>query len=280
MVKQRILTALWLTPLAMAAIWFGDFPFLIAFCVALIALLAMREFYRMASGIRVQPQTLFGIIFSLLLIFSRDPRVAEHLRDVWGIDNFVSILLTAGVLFSLFLLLARRQKTNALSGWAWTWAGILYIGWLLSYMAPLRALEDGRNWLYLACFCTFASDTTAFFVGRAFGRHKLAPTISPKKTREGALGGIFGAAAISLFFLLPTPLSLAAQLSWWQALTLGVLISLIGQSGDLVESMLKRNTDSKDSGTIFPGHGGALDRIDSIMFAIVLVYYWVIWITP
>ena len=152
----------------------------------------------------------------------------------------------------------------------------MYVGWLLSYLVALRGLDNGRSWVFLAIFATFGSDSAAYFVGKAIGKHKLAPDISPKKTWEGAIGGLVGAAAVSLLFLLPTPVQLTAYLNWWQMIIIGLLVSIFGQLGDLVESLFKRNAGVKDSGNVFPGHGGMLDRMDSIVFAVVVVYYIVV----
>jgi len=135
--------------------------------------------------------------------------------------------------------------------------------------------DDGRNWVFLALFATFGSDTAAFFAGRALGRHKLSPHISPQKTWEGAIAGLLGAIVISLLFTIPTPLSL--PLSYGQAILLGLLVSIFGQLGDLAESLLKRSMGVKDSGRLVPGHGGFLDRMDSIVFASIVVYYYVVW---
>jgi len=278
MLKKRVLTALWLTPLVLVAVWYGDIPLLVTFCVAALGLLAALEFYRMAEGIKAKPLVVFGAIFTLLLISLRDPDILDYVNKFASFNTAFTTLLTAGLIISLICLLPRKQKFGALPGWAWTWAGIFYIGWLLGFIPALRALEDGRDWLFLALFCTFASDTFAFFIGRALGKHKLAPSISPGKTWEGAFGGLLGGALLGLFFILPTPLSLSPFLNWWQVAALGALVSAVGQCGDLVESLLKRNTGVKDSGTLFPGHGGALDRMDSVLFAVVVVYYWVIWI--
>ena len=136
----------------------------------------------------------------------------------------------------------------------------------------LRGLDSGRDWVFLALFITFASDTTAFFAGRAWGKHRLAPRISPRKTWEGAVAGVLGAIIASLalviFFNLP--------LSHWQAGLLGLLVSVFGQLGDLAESLFKRNMGVKESGKLLPGHGGALDRIDSVVFASVVAYYFVL----
>ncbi len=157
------------------------------------------------------------------------------------------------------------------------------MGWLLSYLVALRGLDsaqtplldEGRNWVFYALTITCISDSAAFFTGRAMGRHPLAPRISPGKTWEGTIGGLVGAAIISLFFILPTPLHL--DFTWWAAILLGLVVSVFGQLGDLVESLLKRNMGVKDASHLLPGHGGILDRIDSIVFASIVVYYYVIW---
>ena len=178
------------------------------------------------------------------------------------------------MVLSLVWLLVRQRREGAFISWAWTLGGILYVGWLLSYFVGLRGLEDGRNWVFLAILVTFGSDTAAYFVGKALGRHKLAPRISPGKTWEGTIAGFAGAIVISLLFTLSTPLQL--PIGYGQAVLLGFLISLFGQLGDLAESLLKRNTGVKDSGSLLAGHGGFLDRIDSIVFAGVVVYYYVL----
>ena len=125
-------------------------------------------------------------------------------------------------------------------------------------------------------FVTFASDTAAYFVGKGLGRHKLAPLISPGKTWEGTIGGLVGAVLFSLLFTLSTPFSLPIE--WGEALLLGLLVSVFGQIGDLLESLFKRYVGVKDSGKLIPGHGGFLDRMDSIVFAGAVVYYYLIWV--
>ncbi len=272
MLKKRVITALWGIPLLVTIIWFGEPWFTIL--VAIWGLLAALEFYRMvAAASKVSPLTYFGLIWTLLFILS------PH----FNYDVLIPLLLTSAVVLSLIWLLLRRQKEGAFIGWAWTIGGILYIGWLLSYFVALRGgysplsitETDGRNWVFLALFTTFASDTAAFFVGRAWGKHHLAPHISPGKTWEGAIAGVFGAIIVSLLFTISTPLQL--PLIYWQAILLGLLVSIFGQLGDLVESLLKRNMGVKESGKLIPGHGGVLDRIDSVVFAGIVVYYYVIW---
>ncbi len=263
MLKKRVITALVGLPLLIPVIWFGEPWFTIL--VAIWGILAAFEFYRMVAASKVSPLTYFGLIWTLLFILS------PH----FDYAPLTPLLLTSAVILSLIWLLLRRQQEGAFTGWMRKIGGILYIGWLLSYFVVLRGLDDGRNWAFLALFTTFASDTAAFFVGRALGKHHLAPRISPGKTWEGAIAGVFGAIIVSLLFTIPTPLHL--PLIYWQAILLGLLVSVFGQLGDLVESLLKRNMGVKDSGKFLPGHGGFLDRIDSVVFAGIVVYYYVIW---
>ena len=274
MLKKRVITALWGIPLLVAIIWFGEPWFTIL--VAVWGLLAAFEFYRLVTGSGVSPLTYFGLIWTLLFIIGRNPALLAILESRPDLHLLMPILLTSGIVLSFICLLLRRQKGGAFAGWAWTLAGMLYVGWLLGYLVSLRGMDDGRNWVFLMLFTTFGSDTTAFFIGRAVGRRPLAPNISPGKTWEGAIAGVLGAMLVSLFFLLPTPLSLSTYLSWWQVLLLGLLVSVFGQLGDLVESLLKRNMGVKDSGRLIPGHGGVLDRMDSIVFAGIVVYYYVL----
>jgi len=278
MLKKRFLTALWGIPLVVLVIWFGE-PWLFTVFIAIWGLLAVIEFFRLVTALKVTPLYAFGVVWTLLFIVVRNPHVAPYIESYFDFNLVIPLLFTAGAIVSLSALLARKQKFNAFPAWAWTFAGIIYVGWLLGYAVALRGMTDGRAWVFLALFCTFGSDTAAYFIGRAVGKHKLAPSISPGKTWEGTIGGLLGAVGVSLLFLLPTPVSLAPQLSWWQAAILGVLVSVFGQLGDLVESLFKRNVGAKDSGTLLPGHGGILDRTDSVMFAIVVVYYWVVCIT-
>jgi phosphatidate cytidylyltransferase len=261
MLKKRVITGLWGVPLLIAAIWFDKPLPWFTVLVAIWGLLAVFEFYKLVGGTGVLPLTYFGLAWTLLFILS----------PYFKYDFTVSLVLTSAVVLSLIWLLFRRQKEGAFVGWVWTIAGILYLGWLLSYFVALRGLDDGRNWVFLALAANFTSDTAAFFTGRALGQHKLAPSISPGKTWEGAVAGVLGAIVVSLLFTLLLPFS------YGQAIILGLLVSVFGQLGDLVESLFKRNMGVKDSGRLLPGHGGALDRIDSVVFAGVVVYYYVIW---
>ena len=265
MLRKRVVTALCGIPLLIVAIWFDEpWPWF-TILAAIWGLLAVLEFYRMTGVAKFISLTCFGMVWTLLFILH--PHCSYNL--------VIPILLTSGIALSLILLVFTSQREGAFTRWAWLMAGILYVGWLLSYLVALR-LDAGRDWLYLALFATFGSDTAAYFLGKAFGKHKLAPRISPGKTWEGAIAGLFGAVIISLLFTLPTPLQL--PLSYGHAILLGVLISVFGQIGDLAESLLKRNTGVKESGNLMPGHGGLLDRMDSVVFAGIVVYLYYIFV--
>ena len=279
MLRQRIITALLLVPLPVAAIWFGEPWFTVL--VAIFGVLAAFEFYRLSSSARVAPVTYLGLIFTLIFIISRNPDLLSRLETSLDPTLISPLILITAMVLTLIWILLRRKKEEAIPSWAWTIGGILYVGWLLGHVVSLRGLADGRSWVFFILVATVASDTMAFFIGRAIGRHKLAPQISPNKTWEGAIAGVTGAIVFSLLFTPPELFSLTNPLrihglSYGEAILLGALVSVFGQIGDLAESLLKRNAKVKDSGRLLPGHGGILDRIDSIIFAGVVVYYFAV----
>lgn len=279
MLRQRVITALLLIPLPIAAIWFGE-PWFTSL-IAIFGVLAAFEFYRLGSAVEFSPATYFGLIFTLILIISRNPDLLSRLETSLDPALISLFILVAALVLIFIWIMLRRQKGGVIASWAWTVGGIIYVGWLLGHVVALRGLADGRSWIFFILLATVASDTVAFFIGRAFGRHKLAPQISPNKTWEGAIAGIIGAVVFSLLFP-PAELFSATNplhihgLSYGEAILLGVLVSLFGQLGDLAESLLKRKTGVKDSGNLLPGHGGILDRLDSIIFSGAVVYYFAI----
>jgi phosphatidate cytidylyltransferase len=260
MLRYRILTAVVGLPLLIAIIWFGEPWFTIL--IAIMAVLGSWEFYRMAGKLKIQPITYLGMAWVLLIVLSPHcPYTAT-----------IPFLITSAIVISLIWLLFRSPREQAFTNWAWTMAGILYIGWMLSHWVELRNLDAGKGLVFWAMFTTFANDTSAFFIGRAWGKHALAPSISPSKTWEGAIGGMLSSIIASLILgkIFPLPFS------YWQIAILGCIISLFAQLGDLAESMLKRNIGIKDTSKLIPGHGGILDRIDSLIFTGVIVYYCVL----
>ena len=149
----------------------------------------------------------------------------------------------------------------------------IYLGLSLYYALQIRFLEDGREWTLLLLLVVFATDTSAYLVGRAIGRTPLAPSISPNKTREGAVAGLLGAVVASVFS--NSVLGLGAII--WEAAALGLVIGVLGQGGDLAESRMKRKAGVKDSGWLIPGHGGILDRLDSVVYVLPAAHLFIIW---
>ena len=275
MILRRTLTSVWYVAILLVSVWFGDGPGFTAL-ITVFASLAAFEFYRMVAKSKTAPLTVFGIIWTIFFTLSRNSEILCFLEGRFNSELLNPLLLTSAIVIPLIYLLFRRHKEEAFTSWLWTVAGILYIGWLLSHLVALRDLDYGRNWVFFILFVTWISDTTAFFVGRRFGRRKLAPLVSPSKTWEGTIGGIGGAIAVSALFVTPTVFRL--PLLPWQAIVLSILTSALGQAGDLVESLLKRNVGVKDSGKLMPGHGGILDRIDSLLFAGIVIYYYAAWV--
>lgn len=266
MLKKRLISALLLLPLLVVFVWFDQpLPWLTLF-VAIWGVLAALEFFRIVAASKTAPLTYLGLIWTLLLILS------PHFDH----GQLTLPLLTSFMLVSLIWLVLRPGKGEAFTAWAWTLAGILYVGWFLSHIVALRGLDFGREWVLFALFVTFVSDSAAYFIGRTWGRHYLAPGISPQKTWEGAVAGAVAAIIIGplLVWLFGLPID------YGPAVILALAVSIFGQFGDLVESLFKRNMGTKDSGETIPGHGGFLDRMDSIVFAGIVVYYYVLWIVP
>ena len=264
--RKRWLSALVLFAIVFVAVWFDSPAYSVV--LAVFATLGALEFFGMAGLPKYHPLTIFGLVWVLLFI------LVAHFEG-----NYTPLLLASAVGFSLIWLIFSTSVKDAAVYWAWTLAGIIYIGWMMSHFIPLRQLDSaggadiGRDWVLFALFTNIAVDTTAFFVGRAWGRHRLAVTISAKKTWEGAVAGF--AAAIATALVLTVILPNLANVPYWQAAILGAIVGVFAQLGDLAESLLKRSAGLKDSGTMVPGHGGLLDRMDSIIFTVVVVYYYV-----
>ena len=249
MLQKRIITSLWALALLFLSLYLG-LPWF-ATLVALVSVIGAWEFYRLAG--------VGGPLLGVGLIFS----AVFALRPLLPGDLVVGLVALA-VGGSLAGLLAFKKPFPT---WPPLLTGMFYPGWLLGYLVAL--MQVGWDWVAFALFTTFACDTSAYFVGRALGHRPLAPGISPGKTREGAEGGFLGAilAAYLLDRLLDLPLSST------QAAYFGAAVGIVAQAGDLAESWLKRGAGAKDAGGILPGHGGVLDRMDSVAFTAPLVYY-------
>ncbi len=260
MLRQRIATAVIGVPLLVAVVVVGG-P-LMAGVAALLLAVATGEVYR-AMGILRTPGAAIGVALAAALA------VAASAGEGWPQGA-----LTATIIVPLLWPVFASRFDTALRDWAYVTGGALYIGWLGAHLVLVRELPDGRDWLFVGLFAIFATDTGAYFIGRTFGRRKMAPRLSPGKTWEGAAGGyVSGFAAV---VALTYAFDLDARL--WQIAGLAAVVPVAAELGDLAESALKRATGVKDMGTVLPGHGGLADRLDSILFAIPVLYYWVRWV--
>lgn len=262
----RLLTAAVGIPVLFAAVWMGSiwFSALVAVAAAVssieLALMARQWGHRILIPLVSVPAVgLIGIAYALSRSAVPPPAL-----------TVIVAILSVGL---LLWLVAHRGRKIPLARWITALAIIMYAGGFLLHAPILRSLDQGMEWVFFMLLVTFATDTAAYFVGRTIGRTPLAPTISPSKTREGAVGGMLGAvgAAVAANYLL----GLDALLS--EVLILGAMVGVVGQFGDLAESRMKRIAGVKDSGTLIPGHGGLLDRLDSIVLNLVVVYYFVSW---
>ncbi|MEX0800615.1 MAG: phosphatidate cytidylyltransferase [Dehalococcoidia bacterium] len=189
-----------------------------------------------------------------------------------GFEWWMRALALLVVLPFVPIILASRAE-RGLADYLWALGGIMYVGFLGSHLVLLRDAPNGRDWVLLAIFATFATDTAAYIVGRLFGRTRIAPAISPGKTLEGSLGGIAGGVAAVLALNWALDAGAGAEI-----IGLALLLPVAAEIGDLAESMIKRSAGVKDASHVIPGHGGFLDRLDSILFTVPLVYYFLTWL--
>jgi len=271
---QRVLSAVLLLPLIIVLVWWNVWS--VAATVMVASVIGLIELYAAFRQGGYQPRVAVGIAGALAIT------VALTLQSTVSFDLILPVI-TFTIIGSLLAELAYDHQPGALPSWGLTLAGAFYLAWLLGHFILLRSLETplhdtifkqfgmqpGVAWIYCACAITWLQDTGAYFVGRRFGRHKLAPILSPKKTWEGAVGGMVAAilTGIGCVLLLGLPITLL------QGALLGVIGGIVGPLGDLSESLIKRQVGLKDAGNLIPGHGGLLDRVDSLLFTVPILYY-------
>ena len=254
-----MLTAAIALPLLILLILKGSF-FLFDGFLLLLTLLGLFEFYRMALPERrgVGLAASFAGALLLLAFLSPDSTV------------LLPALTMAVISFGLVFLFTFRNIKKAAGEVALLFMGFLYVPLLLGHLLLLRGLPNGIQWIFLLMVIVMAGDSGAYYVGCNFGRRKLYPVVSPNKSVEGAVGGLAGS-VIGAFIAQAT---FFPALTVFDSLATALLLGIFGQLGDLFESFLKRSFGVKDSGTIFPGHGGVLDRLDSILFAAPAAFYY------
>ena len=261
MLKQRVISATIAIPILIVVVVAGGGWYDAVLGVVLFA--ATAEFLATAGASTRDPLTWLSALLAGVL----------PLAVRGGLDWPVA-LLAAYLLLSLAWLVVAGFVGSELRGWLLSAGIAIYIGWLGMHLALLRHVPDGRAWVFLALGSTFASDSGAYAVGRLAGRHRLAPRISPSKTIEGSVGGLVAAAIASVLL----NLLLGPSEPLWLMVLIGLGASVVAQIGDLAESALKRALEVKDAGGLVPGHGGLLDRLDSLLFVGAVLYYVVRWI--
>ena len=269
--QQRLLTAGIVIPILLVLFYLGGLWFL--GLAEVVILIGMLEFCRMVKAKGFPAHTILGTIAALSL------GVAAYFTRL---DLIVMILTLAGLAILAAQLSSKDLKTAIISTSA-TMMGVIYVGFFLCHIVLLRnwdgtkgRVDIGLFLIVLTIAITFLNDAGAFFIGRKWGKHKMTPVISPKKSWEGVGGAIvFGIAGSALTKLVFDKWILTTNLAWSHCIILGALLVCAAIVGDLVESLFKRDAGIKDSGTIVPGHGGILDRLDSIVFTVPVCYYYI-----
>jgi len=272
----RVITGVVGIPITVVIILYpGGLPLTVA--AAVVALLGGFEFY---SGVRrsgARPITWTGLVATVLFVIAARVSASENASHVFAALFTLLLILS-------FLVELLRFNRAPLTNIGATAIGVVYVGWLISHIVMLRGIE-GRNitlwsyseepgaWLVMFAFlCTWACDTGAFVIGRLYGRTKLVPKLSPNKTLEGSIAGLVCSVLAAALF------GIVIDLPPKHALALGAIIGLMTQLGDLSESAIKRELRIKDFGNLLPGHGGILDRFDSLLFTGPATYYYTIFL--
>jgi len=265
MTRTRIITGLIVAGGWLLLLFYG--PFWLFWLVFLgLGCLALQEYYNMTLAHFSPFDQYTGILLGAF------PLLAAYEGNSETVAAALFIALFFLIVYTLSRYSTMADTNNQENGFVLMMRigfGIFYVGFSFSHFTLLMTMPTGRNWLMLLTAITVFSDSAAYFTGRKFGRHKLAPAISPGKSVEGLLGGLVGsviAAVIVSLWMFP-------GVSVLKMVVLTVFLSLVGVMGDLTESVIKRTMGVKDSGNILPGHGGVLDRLDSLMIATPVLFY-------
>ncbi|MGE5375177.1 MAG: phosphatidate cytidylyltransferase [Bacteroidota bacterium] len=263
---KRTLTALAMAAIAIPAIILGGVFYYLVFTIFLVG--AAWEFAHLYRVVKYEPHDFFTAL-SVLVIAT-----ARFFFANWSVPLLVLSVLLA---MTVHLLAFERGRNEAALDFAITVAGIVYLGWVGSYLLDLRQLPQGMWWWFIVLPLVFAADTGAYAIGSVYGRHKMTPRLSPKKSWEGYFAGVFTAVIVGAFFayafssLGPQPLY--GLINPLGGALLGLIIGAVTPLGDLGESMIKRLSGTKDSSNIFPGHGGFFDRIDAWIWGAAIGYF-------
>ena len=265
---KRTITALLLLAVGMPALLLGGIPFFLLMVFFIV--MAAYEYTQLFRAMKLEPSTWITVIGVFLIILARD------FFPEWASAVFAFLMLIA---LAYHLVMYERGRDQAAFDFAATAGGLAYLGWVGAYLLDLRNLPNGGWWIFLVLPSVWMADSGAYSIGAAYGRHKLAPRLSPNKSWEGYLTGVFSGTLYGGFFAFAySPLGWGPlEITIWQGALLGFILSVIAPLGDLGESLFKRPAGIKDSGSFMPGHGGAFDRLDTWLWAAVIGYYYIQW---
>lgn len=263
--KTRIVSALIMLPL-MIVVYIGGY-LLMGFCL-LVGIVGLIEFYNAFEKIEVKASKPFGMVALAALYIVNLAGLSQLGGDSQqGILLWIFFIVIGSLLYMFVPFEKRRPEDAFLTGF-----GILYVGYF-SFHIILIDQTAYFILVWLVFLTAFGTDIFAYFTGYLLGKHKLCPAISPKKTIEGAIGGVVGSVILTVAFVMIFQPELLLH-----SIVIGVLASIISQFGDLTASIIKRKIGIKDFGNLIPGHGGVLDRVDSVLFTAPFIYYYIIWI--
>lgn len=266
--RRRLMTALGLAAVGVPAILFGGVLYYLLMGTFLIG--AAWEYVQLFRAVKFEPNIVVtvGGVAAVTLARMFLPQFAQPV--------FAAAILLA---MAVHLITYERGRDQSALDFGITVGGIVYIGWIGAYLLDIRSLPEGGWWFMLVMFCVWSGDSGAYSIGRAYGKHKMAPRLSPKKSWEGYAASVFTGAATGAFYVwvFQTFGHHIYGISIWQGAILGLLLGSLPPLGDLGESMIKRQSGIKDSSDIIPGHGGFFDRIDSWLWGAVIGYYFLVW---
>src|SRR5215471_7985079 len=295
---KRVLTAVVLVPLVLLVVFKAPL-WLFTFVVGLVVLLCLHEYLGIVERYGIMPVRWPAYLVSILLVVATfvsiasvfNPDVRKYAIGLWITENLhLAVLLLMPLIFGIPVVF-RRDMRMALAASAASAFGVTYIAMSLMLLISMRWTWESGVLTIFVLLSVWAGDIAAYYVGRSLGRHKLAPVVSPNKTWEGAIASIVVSVAVALLvfhfhepiqgWLKPPPFSFYTPLSGAPPsrsviylVILGVVTNVAAQFGDLFESALKRGAQVKDSGSLLPGHGGMLDRVDALLFAIPAAWYY------
>ncbi|HKM84225.1 MAG TPA: phosphatidate cytidylyltransferase [Candidatus Acidoferrum sp.] len=284
MMWKRVATAVVLMPVVIVLVLWGSTTVL-AVAVAVVTAIALWEYFGLGEAIGHRGYRVWTVVCAVLLVYAQWVsagfyHVAGHIlllsKSAIGEPSFaVSVFFLFVLGLMVLTLWTSRPLVEALPAAGISSSALLLVAFPLSYAVVLHGFERiGPRLLLFACAITWAADTVAYFVGSAFGKHLLAPKLSPKKTWEGSVGGMVGSLAVAYAF------SYCIRIPVGHLLAMGAIGNVAGQMGDLLESAYKRSAGVKDSGGLLPGHGGILDRIDALILCIPVIWYYLVLVNP